>query len=447
MYRKRLFTLLTALVMLLAAPTALMETAPAETAYEVTLSTRYSPRLYTLAQFEDTSFTPAMAQPLLIGLASHLNKFTTTLLVSESGISGITGTEKAELMSFQAALDDDTGLTGFTTTLLPGIRMRTPSGMMTALKQQAGLQDVSVTAGEAVGALAKYADFVLNQFDGLLKDAAAEEGLYQDLHGGNYIARAEVTVTAYALADVIDAFADMLAEDALAQKLFPHVAQEFKAAMQNVRQRPNDDLLLIHAYQNAEGATLYDIRSNPEDRYEPFRAEVLVTQQENEPGRTALQADWVLTAPNLPITPVGEDTTNAHWAAAKEAIRSGENRDGLLLDGTVDTTTQDGVTALVGSIGTTIEGERGALRLSARHEEQVKLTDATLDFLYQLDEPLLTLQAQVKPTDATPAAPLQDGLMDVELADSISPEDQQLLTASFQKSWPQLMERLAAALY
>ncbi len=421
--------------------------APEDT-WQIDLAARINPRVYSLSDELVPYEVPTAVQPVLIALISHLNKFYTTLLVGNQALSGVIGTQRGEVADFQAVFDEEEGLKGLTSNLLPGLLLTTDPQWFAAVKKQLSMETRdAIDPQEALASLARYGAYVQEQISQWVASAPAREGEYKGLFGGDYTKAVTVTITTAMVGDVLAGLARLLEEDPLADRLFPGVAQELSRNAADAKAVDPWPMAVLTVYQRTDGTRLYDIRDTSQVYNQSFKLDLLIKECLQQPEQTKLHAQWQLALPYPPLDAlVDEEVTQADWDRAIADIRSGASTAGTLLEGAVDMEADDDQASQNLQLGVYLDGENISLRYTGQQNLAARTTQGRLDVFFRLEEPLLSLDIGVQPADRPPSALSQQGLKQVALGDALTPQDAGLLESSLQKGWSALMERLAIAL-
>ncbi len=450
---KRLAAILLACVLLMSLPVARME----GQTQQVDLTLKINPRAFSVAKH----FDPSMADPLvelpIVVWLSAINRLNTTLLIKGQALSGVIGTDKGEVLDFQAELDMESGIKALTTSVLPRLRLSLSPEIFAQIMSDRTLQSSPEAYLAVAQKLLTLTDKHLGQ---VFTDAKVIKEAYTGYFGGDYDSFASATFKNHHLAAFMEDLATELEGDVLARDTFvallalinPETRGQGTDVVHNLRQgaaqfkaEEETSLAWLDKYTNADGLALYDIRLAAQDPMRPFKMEVLL-------GKTTLKAEEIAFLGGIRTIFPSAPTKNSlllmksDWDKMEEDILAGRDVQGVALTllGEVNKDEEALNYDLNAQIGT--NGLLAKLEIKGQFDEPKGTGQLTAQVHLMMEEPLLTLTAAISPSQSAPVPVKSDNAQVFVLKERNTQEEIRALYISYQAGYELLLDKIAIAL-
>ncbi|MDI9521066.1 MAG: hypothetical protein QM308_07960 [Bacillota bacterium] len=476
---KKLTALLVALMMLLSIVPALAEAPAGETPFDRILKSgknlksevtiQLNPQAGALISSMSGSQPDEESMKVFQAISDAISKLKATFIASASGVSGVVGTDKGDLIDMQMSYNQDGSDLKMTSSMLPGVYMTVDPEMMAKFASQANIQ-ASLQAIDQEKVMEKaqaYLDVVTNEVGKIQQASGSEEGSF-DTPYGTFKKCTKVTITSQMVAGLMTKLGEVYAKDEDLQAKVKEMVLASEA-MNSGMQHPqggetaepkeykdpildmlessksafdseDQPLFDLVVYEN-ENSVYVDLANLP-DNPQPFNVQVHVVTEETTAN---VNVKYMLAGFNY--TAEGETPEPTDWVALEQNILSGADSSAMLVEvkvNAVSETETKNKTAMTITLASA--GMSASISINSAVNIETMESSSELALSMMMPDPLLKITMNSAPTDEQPVAPVVEGMKEVVLKEEMSEEDQKLLMEASANMAPALLEKLQTAL-
>ena len=401
-------------------------------------------------------------------LVSAVSKLKATIINNNTNISGVVGTDQADLLDFQAAINEQTLENSITSSLLPGVFLSLDPAMMSEMSPTDGTDPEQM--------IAPYMEAFMAYLVSIEAAAVKEEGAYEIPGFGTFTSRSQRKVTLYMVIDFYEKLIEIYHNDPVMQKLVKEAAaadQKFAATGESAtsedpvqklammlaffKSQEDQDVVLATTYEDGSGKS-YTEMFTPEGEITNYKAEVFINAPSTQDGQynSVEVSAKILKKTVLPSfsedetsQPASEDETGPaiDWQAVEDDIKSGSN----FIDSMIN------LSLSFKAEMPQVDSNLNFNMLSAGINVGISWTESSnmgslsskgaLSFSLMSPEPLLTISYAASPVDAQPVAPVTEGASQLIIREEQTPEEAAVMMEQIMGAFlPALQERFSAAL-
>lgn len=490
--KMRLTALLVALMMLLGLVPALAES-PAETPMAAFLKsgknikTEFTLEVNPMLGGLIVNLTGGQADEATMNtintIVNAVNKLKGTFVMSQTGVSGVYGTETGNLMDMQASFEEDGSNIKMTSSMLPGLYATVDPEFIAKFAGQMNTQAMNQEQMQKL--VLPYLAVVQGEVAKVQQAAPAEEGSFETPHG-TFTKQTKLPVTSHMLAGLVVKLGEVYAQDEAAQQFIKEMNQanqsmnqsmdipsqdapaaegslppaegvqiappsedpikDLVTSAQEALGREDSTLFNLTAYEN-DAKVFLNLETLPEDPQQTNvqvladKADLTTAKESNFEVKMLMGGPKALGEDGNPVV----ETTD--WVALEQSILSGENYSATLVNLSVKA---NNVSETHGTSNVNVSLMAGGMNLGiavdtdADLATMVSTTKVALSVM--MPDPLLVVTVTSNPTEEAPVAPVTEGAKEVVLREEISEEDQKLVEEAMGNVGAALLQKLNAAL-
>lgn len=393
-------------------------------------------------------------------LFGALNKLKMKSIQSPTAAYITIGTDKGVLMDIYADTDIASGDAFMTTSVMPNIKFTLPKDMLGSYGNVAQTHTMEMISQWFAPYSALFEQFSNTQ---QTEKATVETGTFDMADWGSFDQKSSIDVDTYLLAALLEEFLPLLKEDKvlpdhlalvkesdLAQtnditnnvKSYQDYIAELEAGLAKMKSEPNEMKAKLELFSDSKTENKY-WQAELIDKAVPFALVSFGTQ--SVPQGNDIHLSILMNQ----AEPTAEVVQAVDWAALRGDIQAGANTQGLLLDLTATQQKLEAenkalmnvkVNAFAAGInlGFMIDGSS---TLSGAYESA---SSFALNVFSPL--PLITMTTKSSQTDEALPVKSFEGFEEVQLSQTMSEKDTQMLTDKLMASYPDLLEKLKVVL-
>jgi len=400
-------------------------------------------------------------------LVSAISKLKATIINNNTHISGVIGTDQADLLDFQAAINDQTLENSITSSLLHGVFLSLDPVMMSEMSPTDGTDPEQM--------IAPYMEACMAYLGSIETTAVKEEGTYEIPGFGTFTSRSQRKVTLHMVIDFYEKLIEIYQNDPVMKKLVEEAAtiEEFAATGESaasedpiqtlaeilafLKSQEDQDVVLATTYEDGSGKS-YTEMFTPEGEITNYKAEMFINAPSTQDGQynSVEVSAKILKKTVLPSfsedetsQPASEGETSAaiDWQTVEDDIKSGSN----FIDSMINLSLSFKAEMPQVDINLNFNMLSAGINVGISWTESSNMgslsSKGALSFSLMSPEPLLTISYAASPVDAQPVAPVTEGASQLIIREEQTPEEAAVLMEQIMGAFlPALQERFSAAL-